>query len=318
MAGGLIQGLSTVLRLVGRLLGFLRKVPIIDELGNRIQRKLLNPIVVKLVRDYSDPDLDAALKLYADRIPEDQQFESSDIVRWIREDEQRRKLNISSDWFLAAKYRKRICGFVLFHYVPSARLVLFAYMAVAKTPGIAVDAISNSLTAYIARLFNKSRELRGSRGFLLEVEDPRKETGKKRDESLARVRRFCTLAEMQGFSLRALKIDYKQPKLTLADTQERPMLLLSARTRHGSADSVNHRAEVEEALCFIYTKVYPEGFSPEPSELAAYKDYCAELLKTEIAKLPLEVGSLSCAELAAQIGKKKPKKASTAHSGEVA
>jgi hypothetical protein len=122
-------GLVTAFRLLGRLLGLLRKIPLVDDAVDRAQRTLLNPVVVKLVRDADDPDLDAALDLYKKRIPDDQRFEAADIVRWIREDGDNRKANQAgpSDWFIVAKLRRRVCGFILFHYYPSARLALFAY-----------------------------------------------------------------------------------------------------------------------------------------------------------------------------------------------
>jgi hypothetical protein len=311
MAVGVWKGLETALRLVGRLLGLLRKIPVVDDVVGRAQRTFLNPIVIKLVRDPDDPDLDVALDLYRKRIPDDQQFEPADIVRWIREDQVRRQNNISSDWFLVAKYRRRVSGFLLFHYVRSAELAFFAYMVTANTPGIAVNAVSRALASAVARLLKKRKELRGCRGFALEVEDPRWETGRRRDESLARIRRFCTLAEMQGFSLRAFDTEYKQPKLSLEDLDntERPLLLLSARTRHTELGSTDHRSEVEEVLRFIYTNIYPEGYSFDQSENLAYRDYCARLLDTETAKLPPEVRSLSCAQLIAQVGKGKQKKA---------
>jgi len=311
MAFGLWKVFEAGLRLVGRLLGLLRKIPVVDDVLGRFQRRLLNPVVIKQVRNPDDPDLDAALDLYRKRVPNDQRFEPSDIVRWIREDRIRRIRNISSDWFIVAKYRRRVSGFVLFHHVRSAQLVFFAYMVVANTPGLAVNAISRALTFEIAHLLTKRKELRGYRGFVLEVEDPRKETGRRREESLARIRRFCTLAEMQGFSLRALDIEYKQPKLSLEDLDntERPMLLLSARTRQAEAETTDHRPEAEELLRFTYTNIYPEGYSDDAGENRAYQDYCARLLERETAKLPAQVVSLSCAQLAARIGKRRQTRA---------
>jgi hypothetical protein len=126
------------------------------------------------------------------------------------------------DWFIVAKVRRRICGFILFHYYPLTRLVLFAYMMVANTPGTPLNAVSRSLSAEVSRLLKKKKELRGYQGFVPEVEDPRKEKNRrKQDECLARVRRFCTLAEMQGFSLRAFDFDYKQPRLSIRGCTQR-------------------------------------------------------------------------------------------------
>ena len=114
---------------------------------------------------------------------------------------------------------------------------------------------------------------------------------------------------MQGFSLRALDIDYKQPRLGLDKTCfEEPMLLLSARNRNSTTGDGVSREEVEEVLSFIYTSVYPEGFSPIASETQAYREYCSALRDKEVAALPQHVHSLSSAQLAAQVKNKTPKK----------
>jgi hypothetical protein len=304
------KGLETAFRLVGRLFGVLRKIPIVDDALDHLQRALLNPVVIKLVRDADDPDLDAALKLYAKRIPDDQRFDADDIVRWIREDQitRRTRLGAPTDWFVVAKMRRRVCGFILLHYYPSTQLALFAYMVVANTPGVPVDAVSGSLSSGVSRLLKKRKELRGYKGFVLEVEDPRKENSqRKQTECLARVRRFCTLAEMQGFSLRAFDIDYKQPRLSMDDTNsaERPMLLMSARNRQGAPGAEVKREEVKEVLSFVYTRVYPEGYSSDPAENQAYREYCTTLLEKEVAALPERVRSLSSAQLVAQVRNKK-------------
>lgn len=147
---------------------------------------------------------------------------------------------------------------------------------------------------------------------MFEVEDPRKEKSQRRqDECLARVRRFCTLAEMQGFSLRAFDIEYRQPKLSIDDvtSMERPMLLLSARTRQGPLNAEVDRSEVDEVLTFVYQSVYPEGYSTDPDENRVYRDYCASLKDRELAALPDRIRSLSSAQLVAQVHNKRVKEA---------
>lgn len=58
------------------------------------------------------------------------------------------------------------------------------------------------------------------------------------------------------------------------------MLLLSARARPNESDTVTNR-EVEEVLTLIYTKVYPEGYSPDPAENRAYRDYRSDAQVTD-------------------------------------
>lgn len=307
------KGIVAVFRVVGRVIGVLRKIPILDDLTDRVQRRLLNPVVVKLIRDADDPDLDAALELYRKRIPEDQRFEPTDIVRWLREDRINRKTNPSgpSDWFLVAKVRRRVCGLVLFHYYPSVKLALFAYMVVSNTPGIHFNAASRSLSGEVSRLLRKKKELRGYKGFVLEAEDPRQQrTQRKQDEALGRIRRFCFLAQTQGFSLRAFNFDYKQPKLSIEarDGSECRLLLLSARVRPQNTHAVDAREELSEVLKFVYTKVYPEGYSEDVNENKLYREYCERLLCEQLAALPEIVHSLSSAQLAAQITKSRKRR----------
>src|SRR5580693_5291333 len=128
------------------------------------------------------------------KIPDDQRFEAADIVRWIREDRITRRTTpgAPTDWFVVAKIRRRVRGFILLHYYPSTQLALFAYMVVANTPGVPFDAVSATLSSRISSLLRKRKELREYQGFVLEVEDPRRENNKKKqNESLGRVRRFC-------------------------------------------------------------------------------------------------------------------------------
>lgn len=302
-----------IARILAALLRLLRRIPKFDEAIDRIQRVLLNPVVVRLVQDPADPDLDKALQLYEKRIPDYQAFEPSDIIRWLRDDLEGRKLKSapSTDWFLVAKYRRQLGGFMLFHYFPKHRLAFVAYMVVANTPGAPPNAVSANLCGTVSRLLRTRKELRGCARLILEVEDPRKEkSAKKQDECLARVRRFCTLAEMQGLSMRALDIDYVQPKLSLGDSVsvERPLLLMSARTWQAKVSAEIDRMEVEQILSFIYTDLYPEGYSTDPRENTAYREYCSGLRDRTISSLPSPIRSQSCAELVSQVRNMRHKK----------
>jgi hypothetical protein len=302
------KGLQVAGRIAGRMFVIVRMIPYVDDAVDSIQRKFLNPIVIKLIHDTDDPDLDAALELYRKKIPDDQRFEATDIIGWLRDDQISRKGaerdTAPTDWFIVAKYRRRVCGFILFHYYPTVRLALFAYMVVAPSPGVSSNLASNTLCSFVSKLLKTRKELQGCRGIVLEVEDPRSESSKrKQDECLARVRRFCTLAEMQGFSLRAFDFEYKQPKLATdaPPNTERPMLLLSARIRDNQVSAEVQRLEATEILSFIYTRVYPEGYSTDVAENQEYRDYCHGLRDREIAALPAGVRSLSVKQLVAQV-----------------
>jgi len=303
---GFWQTVQSASKALGRLLGILRKIPLVDDAASRAQSRFLNPVVTRVIRDPDDPDLDAALDLYRKKIPDDQRFETADIVRWLREDADRRSSGGPSDWFIVAKYRRKVCGFVLFHYYPSNRLAFFAYMVASTVVGLNVNAVSRSLMTKTSDLLKHKKELQDYRGFLSEVEDPRKEASKrKREESLARIRRFCTLAEMQGFTLRAFDIEYKQPKLSLEPTStERPMLLLFARRDRLTGDTATRKVEAVELLKFVYTSLYPEGFSADEEENREYRQYCEDLFSHEAASLPQKIKWIGCPELAAKLGRK--------------
>jgi len=82
------------------------------------------------------------------------------------------------------------------------------------------------------------------------------------------------------------------------------MLLLSARTRQGGEADIGTRREVEEVLTFIYTRVYPESYSSDPTENRLYREYCTQLLMRELTALPTDIRSLSSAQLAAPLERK--------------
>ena len=308
-----LKAVFALARAMGRVLSALRRIPLVDDLCDRAQRFLLNPIIVRLIRKPDDPDLIAALELYEKRIPDEQRFQASDIIRWLNDDRRtrRKSRDLPTDWFLVAKYRRRVCGFILFHYFPTRQIAFIAYMVVVNTPGVPLNGISGALCSMVSRLLKTRGELKACRTLLFEVDDPRQESSiKRQDECLARVRRFCTLAEMQELSVRALDIDYKPPKLSLHDKDDapRPLLLLFA-SRNGNSQS-NHiaEAEVEHILSFIYTDIYPEGYSTVPSENEAYRDYCVSVRDQALRTLRQPVKSVSCADLVSQVRNKRPAK----------
>jgi hypothetical protein len=309
-----LKSAFAALRVIGRFLSLLRRIPLIDDLCDRASTFLFSPVIVRLIRRPNDPDLDAALHLYEKRIPEEQRVPSEDIVRWIRDNRNalRNYAELPTDWFLVAKYRRRVCGFILFHYFPKRRLAFCAYMVVANTPGVPLNAVPGALCAMMSRLLRQRKELKKCRMLLLEVDDPRiSNILKKQEECLARIRRFSTLAEMQSLSLRALDIAYRQPCLSLNDASatERPLLLLFALTLQPplTASAVD-RADVENILSFIYTDLYPEGFSTVVSENEAYRAYCASVLAAALSALPQPILSLSGHDVVTQALNKRAKK----------
>ncbi|SRR5216684_255841 len=287
---------------VGKTVRAIRRVPIIDELLEKARFRFLNPVVIRRITNPNDPDLARALDLYERRIPETQRFESSDIVRWLSEDlEYRSKIQTGPrDVFLVAKYHRRVCGFSLFHYYPTRRLAFFAYLATDHRPGIPIW-ISDTLVSKVAHFIRRKRPFRNCEGFLFEVEDPRQQPdNKSRVVSLARVRLFCRLAEMSGFTLRAIDFVYKQPLLTHTDGEpQQPLLLMFAPTAKRSGTHLA-KDEVARLLEFIYMEVYPEGYSVDSEETARYKELCSRLKDELIDRLPVSLETLNLGQLVRQ------------------
>jgi hypothetical protein len=282
-----------------------RRVPAVDDFLDRIERRFLNPIVVHRVTDPQSADLLAAMELYDHRIPDEQRFESADIIRWLREDREQQRLRSDGprDYFLVAKFRKKVCGFSLFHFYGTQSLVFFAYMVAAKGPGTP-SRISESLISYVAKMIRKEPLIR-CKGFVLELEDPRSGTIRSETKySLARIRLFCKLAETCGFTLRAVDVPYLQPPLSHSmsshDAQEQ-LLLMCAYPGDNGTRSTMPKEELISLLEFIYLELYPEGYSADIEESEQYRRTCQAALERLTAQLPDTVRMLRLSELLLQI-----------------
>jgi hypothetical protein len=291
-------------RPIGWAASKLRSIPIIDDAVSRLQLGALNPVVVRRVRKTTDPDLHAALELYERRISGQLRFQGSDIIRWLAEDAQTRSKDERAphDFFLVAKFQRKVRAFVLFHFYPSRKAAFFAYMVVDRnTKGLSTNQLSNTLIARVRQMLARDRRLRSCESLLFEVEDPRKSPRSKQLEDIARIQRFCALAESQEFSLRSYDINYCQPQLSLPNegdiVDEQPLLLLSARARTGPQDKKEVRSEVMDMLSFIYCDLYPEGFSPIQEEDDAYRAYCRKIYERAVAELPEKIKIINPAHL---------------------
>lgn len=189
-----------------RIVGRVREIPVVDDWCCRIEAEWFSPVVVRRIRNPRDNDLHAALRLYEKRIPEDQRFPAADIVNWIADDRQIRDGDTDSprDYFLVAKYKRKVHAFALFHCYPARKVIFFAYMAVEKrVPEPAAGTISNVLIGYVAKLLKRDPRLRNCEFVVFEVEDPRvSTTSGPRDQQLqdiARIKIFCTLAAANGY-----------------------------------------------------------------------------------------------------------------------
>lgn len=100
--------LEAILKFIGKVLSPFRRIPVVDNWLRSLQQRWLNPVVTQLIRDSDDPDLPGALDLYRKRLPEEHRVAEDDMVRWIREDAERRRRDanpILTDWFIVQNLR---------------------------------------------------------------------------------------------------------------------------------------------------------------------------------------------------------------------
>lgn len=237
-----------------------------------------HPLIVERVIDPNSEDLHDALDLYSQRIPEQEQVDSPDIVRWIREDLEHieRGALRPRDYFLIAKTEEQLLGFVLLHHYPDVQFAFIAYLVAAKDSSVthnSRDGISKKLLAEVRNLLKPGKDLEACQGLLLEVDRPASaDTEPERIRRLARIKLFCMLAEAQGFSLRAFDMDYLQPPLSLSDPDSSvPMLLMYVSSKTTQPASFMSSTSVRQILKFIYTDLYPEGYSDNELENRAYE-----------------------------------------------
>jgi hypothetical protein len=200
------------------------------------------------------------------------------------------------DVFLVAVFQKKVCGLCLLHYYQRYRLGFLAYLVSVKRPGLGPNTATDALMSKIGRMIRRKQPFEGCKGILIEVEDPTRQKGPTKRESLARVRRFRRLAEIGGFALRAVDMNYLQPPLSHVEqnSEKVPLLLMIAAE---SARSQISRDELAELLKFIYVEVYPGGYSDSSEETAAYSELCRRACEEAVQKLPATTNLLSYADL---------------------
>lgn len=268
-----------------------------------------SPLSVQLIRDAHSDDVLAALEIYAERIPPNEQFQSPDLMRWLRKDQDAMASGEEpGNFFFVAKCGNQVCGFTLLHFHPEQKLVFIAYLVAEKGVGLDHGTISSRLFAEVAKLFASGGGLTQCKGILLEVDDPsRAKSEEERRERIARIRLFCNLAERERFVLRALDFDYRQPLLEIPEAsnqgQELPMLLMYAQRQEDGLDGMLPRERVQELLEFIYKWLYPEGFSEIPAENEAYSSYLLGFYASQIEHLPEKVPTLGLGKIRVGVSK---------------
>jgi len=240
------------------------------------------------VTDYGDPEVLEALDLYNERISENERFGSEDIIRWLREDQEKIDRNISRDYFFVAKMLNVVCGFTLLHYSHKENLAFIAYLVSKPGTQMKGESITTLLFKEVAKLFHEEDELNFCKAFLLEVDNPLvAKTSEEYKNDIVRIRFFCMVAQQRGFNLRALNFDYKQPLLFIPKTGQHGtemslLLMYAAKT----VPEFLSNQEVADILNFVYNWLYLESFSEVSEENEQYKRYLADLYLEQKQLIP--------------------------------
>jgi Calcineurin-like phosphoesterase len=289
-------------KLPRRLIRFSSRIP-------KRERAAKYPAVER-VFNHRSPDVVDAIDIYTARIPSREQVSAPDLIRYLRDDEERRRAGLRSrDFMFVAKQRDGVCGFALLHSSPEHKIAFVAYLAAIQGVKGEDWTISAALVEEVAKLFAPGGELADHSGILLEVEDPRAATspGQER-EQLARIRLFCTLATRLNFSLRALDFPYKQPLLHIPRESDRgreiPLLLMVTQPHRILLGRYLDRQRVRELLAFVYQWLYPEEFSEIEEENHDYRLYVNKLHSELIEMIPDNVPTVDFREIQSWCGEK--------------
>lgn len=269
--------------------------------NNDKEKPDLENVQVTLITDHRSVDLVEALSIFSQRIPQNEQFEAEDIIRWIREDQEavERGERGRRDYFFVAKTGAKVGGFILSHFHSDQSLAFIAYLVARKGHTLSKGTIAATLLRSMTSLFSQDKYLQPCKGFLLEVDDPRLASSRREYlYRIARINLFCTLAQANGLSLRAIDIEYRQPRLTLPSQDssggEIPMILMYATKK---TETHLSREEVASLLTYIYLHLYPEGFSQVTEENEAYLAYTTKFCDEQIDKLPQRIATLNYSQL---------------------
>lgn len=266
---------------------------LIPLIYNKIKSRTRTLIKVKRIQSTDDPDLLQALELYSRNIPNNERDNPENIVRWLQEiqiETMAGKCKLK-DYFLITKVREKVCGLLYAQYYPHSRLMFISYMVVDRDiPEARWCAASNALLRYLSHELHKT--LKNCEGIVFELEYPKKE--KKREQILtcrARIRHFCALARMQNIVVKKIKIDYRQPKLSLWENRysEEKQALMYGRTRPPHIATTIPRDEVVKVLSFFYNDIYGDHFEDDPIRNTKFRHYLKKLYETMIRDLPDDI-----------------------------
>jgi hypothetical protein len=264
---------------------------LLGRLFDWIFRRIGRRVVVKRVVSPHDKDLDAAFELYSRRLPENERDSFENIIRWLEECSRVGKQEdaMFRDYLVVAKTAGKVCGIFYGTYYLRTRLLLVGYLVRdnrSKRGALIVPAILK----YMTRLFRA--ELKECKGVAFEIEHyAHADTPNRAKHCRRREDHFRGLLRRHGLVVKPLAFDYRQPRLSLwdSDSKEEPQILLYGRIRPPAVGNTLPKSEVAAILDTIYNDWYGDCYADNPERDREYRAYLRRLYEETIAALPEEV-----------------------------
>lgn len=245
-------------------------------------------IRVRMIKEHRDPNLDLALDLLTFRrrhqIPANERDDAEDIRRWVREVEEETRIGRCNlkDYFLVAKLKDKVLGFMYAHFYPRRGLAFISYIV--NNPALAEGRNREVTRKLVARLKRElTKKAKGCQGILFELQIDEETRSKN-----SRAEDFRQLARKEDVVLKEIRINYLQPKLSLWDTtcEEERLHLMYARIQQPYLVGSIPKDEIEKILEFIYSDIYGDQFEDDSKKNAEYRKYLEDLYTSTVARLP--------------------------------
>jgi hypothetical protein len=267
-------------------------------------RETQDDVSVCRVTDYTSADLRAALELYNQMIPvEEQQGTPEEIIQQLQNAQVRRAQGICpfEDYHFVAKSASGVCGYMQLFFHPVEKFAFVGFLAIRSSLSLGKQIAwgTSRMCQEITRKLTLDDDFRACGRVFLELDDPGRATDeRKRRRAVRRITRFEAICKQCGLELRLLEFDYLQACLGLpADWSgpERPHLLgYVSRT----TEACMNGDMVCNVLRLIYTRLNPEGvYDGKAEKDDLYRSYLKGLCTKECARVPASVRLLTAREL---------------------
>lgn len=238
--------------------------------------KWSNKLVVKRANKASK-DLKKALELYDSTFSDaDIMDDSRDMEQWLTEiSELNRKF--PSKWSVhlyIVKSRKAVIGFFYAEYHKKNKLLLISYIAADSNSR---QEVSKIIADHLRKKLKK--ELKDCKGVIFELE---------KEGAEQRIRLFRHAANICNIDLKALDINYIQPKIKNWEPnyKEKNQVLVYGSTQGQTLDQWISKEEVVLILDTIYNEWYVSAYEDDPEHYEEYKAYIKKLFDKSVNELP--------------------------------